>query len=231
MPGPCPQEGEKEPSKTYKQGQALTRDALRERVMSAESPRKEMQKVIDEVAVAAGHIQAHGMPEKEFMSGMKIDGVTVQWGEKTTGVANSLVNMLGTPAGLWNANKEVIFSTQKSQEDEHWAKTYNMASFTSKATGGDGRIVFYSGRQADPETFAHESGHNLATKTFGTVTPTASSAYGKAQKAEGPVSSYAKNSKAEDFAEAARLYATDAPKLQASSPQKYAAIKELISGK
>lgn len=44
-------------------------------------------------------------------------------------------------------------------DDAHWAKVYNRPDFKSSATGGNNRIVFWSGNRINPGILSHEAGH------------------------------------------------------------------------
>jgi hypothetical protein len=116
----------------------------------------------------------------------------------------------------------------------------------SHATGGDGKIVVYGyepgavsesghpykeGPQSTPlSSFAHEAGHNFAHSPLGwtDLTPPAGSAYHAAQQKEQPVTEYARNSSAEDFAEAAMMYTTYSKTLESRFPLKYKAFHDLM---
>jgi hypothetical protein len=83
-------------------------------------------------------------------------------------------------------------------------------------------------RSLSVESFAHEAGHNFATKAFGQVDPPAGSAYHAAQQKELPVSEYARNSPAEDFAEAAMMYTVMPRTLESKFPLKHKAFHDLM---
>lgn len=87
----------------------------------------------------------------------------------------------------------------------------------------------YNGESLSVPTLAHEMGHNLSQGVYGAFDPPIESAYRKAMASgEPPVSEYAKNSPAEDFAEAARLYVLEPAGLARIAPKRYAALKDLI---
>ena len=111
------------------------------------------------------------------------------------------------PERLWKSTHTIVFSTQANSEDPKWRKEYNDPTFKSVATGGDGFVIVYNSDLSFANT-SHEFGHNLATKVFGSTTPYVNSEYGQAQKKEHPVTEYGAKNKAEDFAEACKLYTT-----------------------
>lgn len=192
--------------------------------------------MMDEHSGVSGDVQAHGMAKPEAARGMVVDGVQFHWTEATKGAAaESLIALAHdrlAPA-LWDATHRVIFSPARNKDDHVWEQRYGIKDFKSHATGGDGTVVVYNGEPTDRDNFAHESGHNLATKVWGNTTPPVwkePSAYAQAQKAEKPVTDYGKSSPSEDFAEAVRLYSSPVGhgRLQRGFPKKYAALKELL---
>jgi hypothetical protein len=136
------------------------------------------------------------------------------------------------PNRVVEATKEVYFTRQSNKHDAHWRKVYK--NFTaSAATGGDGTVVVYKHKALSLHTFAHESGHNLAKEVYGATNPTLkpSSDYAAlvARGVEPPVSTYAKNSPSEDFAEAVRVYVQDRDMLRRQWPERFKVIAKLIS--
>src|ERR1700730_11733359 len=126
------------------------------------------------------------------------------------------------PATLRQATAKIIYTTQTNKEDDYWRAKY--ANFSSSgATGGDGNIVVYSFTGLGIGSYAHESGHNLATKLWGDTNPPASSPYGAAQSQEIAVSNYGANSSSEDFAEACKMWCNpeDHEILKSRFPKKY----------
>lgn len=133
-----------------------------------------------------------------------------------------------TPKILHEANQRIVYSIQANKDDAYWAVQYNKPGFVSVATGGDGTICVYHGSGLDTGTYTHESGHNLATKLWGSTHPDPNSEYGLAQKVEAPVSDYAKNGPNEDFADACKMYVIYHDKLKEQFPKKYEALKKIF---
>ena len=90
----------------------------------------------------------------------------------------------------------------------------------------DGTTTIYdNGDRYFPGVLAHEGGHHLATKTWGTADPPKD--YESYWHSEGGVTKYGSIDPAEDFAEAIRLYTEG--KLQSVSPTKHAYIAKLLN--
>jgi SPP1 gp7 family putative phage head morphogenesis protein len=206
-------------------GQTLTKEQLRERLdrLAPMPERKdtpayhpalrrrvdEMKRIMSEVSEDHGSVHVHGMGYAEPMRGFSVSGVKVSWAANVTTAAESLVHLMDRSIHetLWKANERVVLTTQRNKDDPYWGeKMGGGADFVAAATGGDGTICVYNGAACLPSTFAHESGHNLAHKIWGTVSPPANSPYGKAQGKEHPVTFYGSNNHAEDFAEACMLF-------------------------
>jgi hypothetical protein len=188
-----------------------------------------------------GDVTRHGMADAEKMHQLEIGGIKFQWPgnhpDAQRNAAQSIADIMSETSGavpdkLWNANKSVVFSTQRNKDDDHWAQEYGIPGFRAGATGGDGHVVFYGTdkRSMSYDTFSHESGHNLANSLWGQTSPPAHTDYGKAQKREKPVSSYGAKSPAEDFAEASKQYSNIFTRTEFKSrfPLKYAAFRALL---
>lgn len=182
-------------------------------------------------------VKKHGMKKAEKMVSVVVDGVRFTFPPdaslRAAATIQGILDMKeGISKALWKANKEIIFSSQRNRSDDYWARAYNSPGFVSVATGGDGKIVVYNSSTLGPGSFAHESGHNLAKKTYGFTDPhegaAKGAAYAKAQKQEPPVTPYGANSGGEDFAEACKFWVLNRNHLQEKFPQKYAALKELL---
>ncbi len=136
------------------------------------------------------------------------------------------------PPGLAAATKNVWITRQDNIADVKWAIEYNMPGFQSVATGGKGTIVVYHDTTMTQGVFTHEAGHNLAWAEWGSPHPPPYSFYGGAQKHEPPVTNYAKNAPAEDFAEACRLYCDTKTggrnSLKTLYPRKYYELEKLF---
>lgn len=207
----------------------------------------ERRKVLDS-AIKAGPVQLHGMTDREEMNAIKVGSLSLIY---APGASDAVINdaaMLKRraaelPRKLMDAQKQVIFTTQRNGHDEHWEKTYGIKGFMSAATGGDGKVVVYNGGSIGYGTLAHEAGHNFANQLWGSAEPPGDSDYGRAQNEEDPVSKYGGSSPAEDFAEACRMY-SDKEKggvwsrdgedvvphdlLKQKFPRKFKAIEELL---
>lgn len=228
----------------YGKGQRLTREEVTSRLAKSSLGQKfghqghiqEMMNILDEVGDKDEEVHEDGMPKPERMRTMWVGGVKFQWSEASKEqAAGTLAHVFtkGLPERLWAANRRVIFSGQEYYDDNHWASLgYDTEGFKTGATGGYGDIVVYN-TSLPLATFAHESGHNLATQLWGDQTPPESSLYGKAQQAEGPITPYARHNAAEDFAEACAAYTNRHWRLKKEAfrqrfPLKYAAIADLL---
>jgi hypothetical protein len=187
--------------------------------------------------------RAHGMVKPQRMKAVEVDGVRFQWASSipTSTVARAIGNAIGGSSipeeehgtihpAIHKANEVVMFTDQRNMNDSHWEKAYGVPGFKAHATGGDGRIVVYNSNGMSRSVFAHEAGHNIATKEWRSTTPPEDSAYGKAQKVEKPVSEYGSKHAAEDFAEAVSLYADPLGRrrLKAAFPQKHDALVAIL---
>ena len=197
---------------------------------------------------------AHGMKVREEMKGIRQDGINFVYSKDAeTAAANSIAELKerrgDIPDKLWKATQEVIFTKQPNSQDAHWAKEFGEQGFVSGATGGDGKIVAYSGNGVNFSTFAHESGHNLATQLWRSTSPPADSNFGRLQQTDSEgrvvnaVTPYGRNSRAEDFAETVRMYvdkkskilgdkvgtiSTPHENLKAISPERFQALEDLL---
>jgi len=184
---------------------------------------------------SAQEIRRHGMLVSETMVGFDLhigDGksVRVSYPPKLRQVVVDTMTALvyrDIHPTLLGATHTITFSSQKNQYDEYWAEQYGMKDLVSAATGGDGHMVVYNGGSVSAGTIAHESGHNLAHKLWGSTRPPEYSDYAKVQKQEPPVSEYGSKSPDEDFAEMAKMYTVDSL-IKASRPKKYAAFEKIL---
>ncbi len=197
----------------FKQYDLMHTEQIRRYEKHEKAVRKEMAD-LKASATPDGSPQLHGMAVPEQMKELKVPGIgpVFQWAAGAEHAALRSIKTLKDnwhtiPEPLRDVQSHVVFSTQRNKDDPHWEKVYNTPGFKSAATGGDGRIVAYDGGGLDAGLFAHEAGHNLATKLWGSTVPPATSEYGQAQQKEMPVSDYGANSPSEDFAEACRKYA------------------------
>lgn len=191
-----------------------------------------VEELMDKNWKSSGIVQKHGMGAGEEMRHVVVDGVKVHWSASTKNAAARFIQAAAleeksAPNYSWQSNTDVVFSHQRSSKDSYWEQQYHMSGFKSAATGGDGKIVVYNGKTLEMRGFHHESGHNLATKTWGHTDPTLKQgfaagdggSYAKAMQAEPGryqgntkgVTAYGANSESEDFAEAHAMYNTHAP--------------------
>ncbi|MBH8566733.1 hypothetical protein I8748_32055 [Nostoc sp. CENA67] len=178
----------------------------------------------------------HGMSESEDMWSVEHEGVRYH----STGSLDKnhpLIKAISLdveendplPKSLTRYTSDVYFSSQRNRDDKYWEKTYNIKDFKSAATGGNGSVVYYNGGSSDRGTLIHEMGHNLATGRYGATAPPESSNYIQAAIKDGDhPSSYGRNSRAEDFAETARMYHTSPDLLKEKSPLRYQVMKQIL---
>ena len=134
------------------------------------------------------------------------------------------------PKRLRRQTTDVYMTKQKNSHDAMWKQKYK--DFTESAhTGGDGNVVCYQGLSVRLGSFAHESGHNLAKHVYGDTSPhmrPTSDFNAAIASGEKPVSDYGKNSSAEDFAEASRLYVEMPLTMKVLAPKRFAVIDRLM---
>jgi hypothetical protein len=245
-----------EARKPFFKGEEATLDRMKERLQRrpiGSTEADETHKMMKEMEQDAGDPTVHGMLTSERMKSFKVEGLEVKYPEGARDAAAQTIAsvLIGEklPQKLWDANSTIVFSTQRNKDDAYWAKQYGMPGLKSAATGGDGSIVVYNAESISRGNFAHESGHNLAYKEWGSIYPDATSRYSKAQSVEQPVSPYGSKSHAEDFAEASKIYVDSAHSyggivhrrqhgrfltgkeyLEKEFPLKHAALHEIITG-
>jgi hypothetical protein len=189
-----------------------------------------IKKIMDDAK--SEQVRTHGMPESEAMDTVHVGGIKWQWGatHDRDRIADNIAQLVTSniPEHMWKANSQVTYTRQRNQEDPKWSREYGIPNFKSIATGGNGSMCIYNGKDVTISTFAHESGHNLAYKVWGAVTPPAGTRYAEAQKREGDVSAYGSVHRAEDFAEVAKFYVTKPQVLRQSHPLKYAAFEAMV---
>jgi hypothetical protein len=189
-------------------------------------------------AGAAAAVKLHGMPGPEMMRPVVLGALTLHSPDTPRGrtlAITSLVGLAGGPGleGLPPALAahvgDVYLATRANAADAAWAVRYNIPGFRSRATGGDGPIVFYD-RPADRDTIAHEAGHVLATARFGSVAPPEGGNFmAAARSGEPPPTDYARVSPVEDFAESVMVYVRDREAFRASHPGRFRAIDRLLT--
>lgn len=177
------------------------------------------------------------MQNTEVMKSVIIGGTEFYWTAKsnhmTEKAAQTILRLASkkTLIPLVKATKTIHFTQQANKNDSEWAKMYNIPNFAAPAIGGAGTICVFSSGNLDDELFAHEAGHNLASKIFGGITPTPDSEYGKAQTEEQPVTNYGRVHPSEDFADACAMYANSDKReyMRRNFPKKYAAIHNIMN--
>ena len=135
------------------------------------------------------------------------------------------------PDRLMNATSDVYLTKQSNKDDPLWQVRYSNPLHTSGATGGDGQIVSYNGLPVYPGTFSHESGHNLSTRLYGTTQPRGDYLHKAIMSKEPPVSTYAANAPAEDFAEACKAYWEDRDRMARDFPIRFGIIDRIMKDK
>jgi hypothetical protein len=195
-------------------------------------------------ATPSGPAQMHGMATAEDFHAVEFGGVRFHFAplgpfnaaaEKPAPVVDTIrtlhqyeTEVRPLPRRLIAQTRAVYFTAQANEADAARAAAYG-PGFVSGATGGDGAVVVYHDAPLAVRTLAHESGHNLATALYGRTTPAEGSAYRQAiDSDEPPPSDYARVNHSEDFAEAARLYATMPDELQRIAPRRYEVIRKML---
>jgi hypothetical protein len=181
----------------------------------------------------------HGMKSPRKMLSVEYRDFTLLY-EKNPKSLNALIRTIDSleageviPQTVKDKTKNIIFTMQKNKDDAYWKKIYK--NFTgSLATGGDGNIVVYRGRSLDTSDAAHEMGHNLAFSVYGDAKPIIGTDFYNLASGwatgltEGPMSQYAKNSYAEDFAESVKYYVVDRGRMKIDFPERFKVIDRLM---
>lgn len=138
-------------------------------------------------------------------------------GAVDTKMAERMRQTLGAmPDSVLGDLDQLTVNPARNIHDSYWAEQYRMPGLKSAATGGisGGRtsVNFYPaglskliGASGRAQIMAHELGHIVAARRFGTTKPPEGYAFGK-QRDGVKVSSYGENSLDEDFAEAMAVY-------------------------
>jgi hypothetical protein len=233
-----------------RQATPLTIKEVQDHMASAFGSPSRVRELMETHHGESGLVQEHGMSRPEEMEHLEIGGIKFHYPRTEQGqqaAAGTIANVMSQahviPAPLWKATTDVVHSSGRNTADPYWARQYKDPAFRSNATGGDGKTVVYGAEPgavwgANPlhegphsigvDSFAHEAGHNFATKAFGQLDPTVGSAYHTAQQKEPPVTDYGKNSSSEDFAEAAKMYTTRHDSMRVKFPLKYRAFHDLM---
>lgn len=175
----------------------------------------------------------HGMDEGQKTVSVTARGVTFH-AEDHESLAALVESTREMPPELTRHTKAIVSTRQTNNQDPHWKQEYKDFKY-SAATGGDGEVVVYKGRDTiSPRIIAHEMGHNLDYEggfTGGPGKVSGSSAWKKASLSEEPVTEYARNGANEDFAESVAYYISSPSKFAKDYPLKYAIIHKLIGKK
>jgi lambda family phage portal protein len=227
-----PEKKEKE-KKTLSNTASMTRQDFIAAISSKKTEAEQNVAIIDWITATGVQKRgkAHGMSDSVVMREVVVGGVkwkTEEGAEAAAADTMRQIHLAHMPQRVTSAVNVVVHTKQANEADAYWAKTYGITGFQSAATGGDGAMVVYNGKSADPSTFAHEAGHTIANEIWGTTDPPKASEYGKAQQIEKPVSAYGKAAPGEDFAEAVDLYTTNPQSMQRDFPRKYAALKNIM---
>lgn len=200
--------------------------------------RAAMRQLLTEKMGPVGTVQSHGMAKEEEHVGVKIGGTLFTW-PRDTGLTEAVVESVRMatdprlPESVFRVNQRITFTNQRNKHDEYWSRVYGIPDMRSAATGGENQtIVVYNGKAMGFDTFAHETGHNVATKLWQSPVPKAGSMYSQTQKIDKPVTDYGSKSPAEDFAEAVKLYYSSnwtRGQLQARAPNKFRALEFHLS--
>jgi hypothetical protein len=180
-------------------------------------------------------VRMHGMSRAEPMRTLEWEGQTFRFADESAMIDRIRDHLLDPtwkpmPDVLKRATREIVLTTQEDRDSEYWGELYDRRGHNTTATGGDGSIVVYGGRPLNVATEAHEHGHNLALRLWGSTRPDASSDYARAMRDEDPVSDYARNSPDEDFAESWKYYYVAPDLLRARSPARYEVIRRMAGG-
>jgi len=108
-----------------------------------------------------------------------------------------------------------------NQTSEIWLTSQQHSTIAgANATGGNGVVVLYKRDFIDvAKTLAHESGHNLSTNLFQSLSP--GDDYLGAVVGEKAPTSYALTNSAEDFAESAYMYFFENERLLRTAPKRF----------
>jgi hypothetical protein len=201
----------------------------------AEEKRNAIVKAIQDFAKPGPTGSYHGMKSPEAFKTIEFLGIRWHFtgdGGRSSAIYRTVEDILGRTylqpsSRLAKSTKDVYFTSQVNKDDGYWKQRYK--DFPgAHATGGQGEIVVYRNGYLDLGAFAHESGHNLAWELYSSAIP--SKNYGRAiGTTEPPVSEYAKNSPAEDFAEAVKLYTVNPDKMKKQFPVRFGVIDKIMT--
>ena len=214
-------------------------DAMMAKRQSGQSGTTQIHALITKHATDVGEHAIHGMATPERFKAFQYGGVEWRFSDalgmqsRVAGAIHDFHRDLHSlPERLRTVTSKIWFVDQGHKDEAYWKNLYANLG-TVAATGGDGQIVFYKNRFFYTGAFAHESGHNLAMALFGHTDPTRGHAndYEKLvmRGSEPPVSEYATNSPAEDFAEACRFYVEHQNKMRVEFPERFAVIHKLMT--
>lgn len=192
-------------------------------------------------------VKAHGMTDAQEMEGILLDGVEIRWGAGQEGRVSDTIarwyiqDKLGKslPKAVWEAQQTIVFTNQKNSEDPYWATVYGDPDFVTMATGGDGGITVYNQSRLSHAMLAHEAGHNIATRLYGTPDPTKPKTGSEVMRSEWQeamaletrkVSDYALVHPQEDFAESVSYFTDANERMKETHPLRYALVEKILRG-
>lgn len=145
--------------------------------------------------------------------------------------------------------KEILLMDTRNPHDAFWEDLYQIKNFTSFATGGGSRIVFYGvhgGRDAArvlgeiPHTLLHEAGHNLDRAIVDGGRFCQSATWMTAMRRDGEISgimgeyssAYARQarSEVEDFADAVAGYVLSPANFTKTYPKRAEVLEDVLGG-
>ena len=215
-------------------------NALRKRIETAEKKySNEREKLIHsllEPTVSRSILQRqHGMSEPEYMWACEFEGIKFHGtamfspSHKALKVIDELLKRPKLPDSFTRHTSDIYFTDQKNKDDAYWQEVYKIKGFTSAATGGDGKVVFYSSSSPSLDVLVHEMGHNFAKGRYGQTRPPQESQYAKVIKSkEPPATWYGTTDPGEDFAETAELYFSYPRFLKKEAPRRFKIFDQMV---
>lgn len=192
-----------------------------------------VSRVLKRHSIPSGPVQRHDMTAPEGMRHVTLDGVEVHYPDTPEGLRSAAITVASlterpVPPALWRSAAEVVHTGQRGRPVD--SPGYDRMA--AGATAAAGTIVSYNGGGLARDTFLHEAGHLAAERVWGAWEPPVWSPYGAAQRAEPAVSQRAVADRAEDFAEAVRMYSSGNPvhlyELRSRTPRKHAALVQMF---
>lgn len=153
-------------------------------------------------------------------------------------VNDAAQNMEALPIELKATIDELILLDYRNPADSYWSTKYKMKNFRSWATGGNGRITFYSNEswevQGNPifDTLCHECGHNIDGKlnrlSESKIWSDAMSKDFSFNKTKSSPTEYGKVHVHEDFAESIKYYLINKENFRKEFPNRFIVIKAIL---